>query len=94
MAYNETPSDWKVTMNKADKIALGYVLTTAALGGIFIVKGYVLHRAAQKELQTEIDAKRHATATVLKMFLEDKIRSKDEFEREYQFAYMTYRYNH
>ncbi|WPJ30647.1 hypothetical protein [Streptomyces phage Psst1] len=81
-------------MNKADKIALGYVLSTAALGGIFIIKGYVMHRAAQKKLQTEIDAKRHATATVLKMFLEDKIRTKDEFEREYQFAYMTYFYNH
>jgi len=80
-------------MNKADKIALGYIVATAALGGIFIIKGYAMHRVAQKEIQTEIDARRHATEVVVKMFLEDKIRTREEFESEYQFAYMTYRYN-
>lgn len=81
-------------MKKADKIALAYILSPLVISGIFIAKSYALHRKSQAAKQLEIDAQNYAAMVVTKMFLEDRLESKEQFEQEWQFAYMNYRAHH
>ena len=91
MPYNETLAKQETIVNK--KLAIAIVFAPLAIElAISLTKDYVQHRASQKELQTEIDARNYATSTVLKMYLDDKIKSNEDYEREFQFAYLAYRY--
>jgi hypothetical protein len=81
-------------MRKADKIALAYILSPLVVSGIFIAKSYVLYRKSQAAQQLENDARNYATAQVLKMYLNNKVGTREDYDREWQFAYMAYRFDH
>lgn len=81
-------------MNKADKIALYYILTSFSIGVIFATKGIAYIRKDKASQKAETAAKNYATAEVLKMFLKNEVASRDDYEREWQFAYMNYRAHH
>ena len=92
--YNETPTTEGITMKKADKIALAYILSPLVLAGISLAKSYAYHRKSQAARQLEIDAHNYAAMIVTKMFLNDELESKEQLEQEWQFAYMNYRAHH
>jgi hypothetical protein len=78
-------------MKKNDKIALAQILISFGIGVGFTLYSVVLTRKAKAAKQLEADAVKYATAEVLRLFLnEDSVRNKDDFEREFQFAYMNY----
>lgn len=81
-------------MNKADKIALYYILASFSIGVVFTLKSVSILRKDKAAKQAETAAKNYATAEVLKMFLNDKVSTREDYEREWQFAYMNYRAHH
>jgi hypothetical protein len=81
-------------MNRADKIALFYILTSFGIGVGFTLYSTVLLRRDKAAGQLETNAKNYANAEVLRLFLDDKIRTKEDMDREFKFAYMNYRAHH
>jgi hypothetical protein len=77
--------------NVGGKAALAYIISCLALCGIFVLKGSVSMAKASRAQKLEKDAQNYATYQVLKLFMDDKVKTKDDMEREYQFAYMNYR---
>lgn len=81
-------------MSKADKIALYYILTSFSIGVVFTLKAVEITRKDKAAKQADVNAKNYATAQVIKMFLIDKVKTREDYEREWQFAYMNYRAHH
>jgi hypothetical protein len=81
-------------MTNGDKISLGYILTAAAIGLGSIAYAYRIIRKAEASGKLENKATFHALKEVCRLLNEGKIRTQEDVDFEFEFAYMTYKLRH
>lgn len=78
-------------MSKNDKISLTYIISTAIIGFGCLIYSRTLIRKAEAAQKLDRSATYYAMCEVIRFLRNGKIRSQEDVDREFEFAYMNYR---
>ncbi len=81
-------------MKKNDKIVLAQILFSFVIGVGFTLYSVALTRKDKAAKQLNIDALKHAKNEVIRLIDEGTVRTREDVDAEFQFAYMNYLAHH